>query len=748
MSRLQLFVNGQEVEGIKSEVVLTLGVNNLRDISTRNGNYTNTFEVPRTNTNRLIFGSPEIVQSGGTQVYSKLPAEQVVDGITFDGFITFQESGENFRLNFFSGNSDFNNSIKSMDLEDLEAELEYLNHDWTHNEVMFRRDAKSGIVYPNIDYGFFEKFSGSPQRTPWKWFRPAVYVNDLINAAVKKLGYKLSGACWLASTYLNRAIPCTDIVQGNTEDGGGVSYNASFPFNTYTEVSGRYIPFPTRESDELLLYTEMNIPTRGILKVYRFNAPVSATTAFKLELFGGIDQDYPRLFGVGGTIILRLDVLDKNTGAFVTSIYARIFNSSAEGTNTFIVNDIATDLSNIDLIDWENHVLVWFLKNEVYNGGVYAHDETLARVRFNNLQFTFTQYIQGSNANTIQFTSSLPSLKLGELFKAICNLEGIFTIVDENERTIKGYYYDDIRKNVGRAYDWSDLVDLSDQPKIQYRFNEYGQMNKFLYEQDEADLNIKVKPPNFESGNLLVADTNLAEVVELVKIPFGTVAIDPTFNGLYAFGKIYTGEKYTFDGTRYLLNPGASVGKFDKRMVTLTDSTAQVYTTNFVNVIRVISGNPGKVIIDNASPLFETNVIWFNNTNGNQVSGGVSINDISFTIVSRTDDELTLDDEITGTIEATSGVIVTTALSTKKSRDCTSMDWKQIIKNRYGLINDVLTRTKIVNALFRLRVNDIYNLDFSRPVYVDLFSEYFYINQIKQFKLTSQASTEVELVRI
>jgi len=50
--------------------------------------------------------------------------------------------------------------------------------------------------------------------------------------------------------------------------------------------------------------------------------------------------------------------------------------------------------------------------------------------------------------------------------------------------------------------------------------------------------------------------------------------------------------------------------------------------------------------------------------------------------------------------------------------------------------------------LFLLDLEDIVNLDFTRPVYVDYFGEYFYIESINQFKVNKRESCFVTLVRI
>lgn len=58
---------------------------------------------------------------------------------------------------------------------------------------------------------------------------------------------------------------------------------------------------------------------------------------------------------------------------------------------------------------------------------------------------------------------------------------------------------------------------------------------------------------------------------------------------------------------------------------------------------------------------------------------------------------------------------------------------------------------KLVQMLMRITAADINQLDFFKPVWIELNGQpgcYFYISMIKQFKVTSKESTEVELVKL
>lgn len=77
-----------------------------------------------------------------------------------------------------------------------------------------------------------------------------------------------------------------------------------------------------------------------------------------------------------------------------------------------------------------------------------------------------------------------------------------------------------------------------------------------------------------------------------------------------------------------------------------------------------------------------------------------------------------------------------------------ALSFDRSIFRAYNLIRSVLVNTKVVKALFLLDVQDITGLDFTIPIYVDHFGEFFYIESINQFKVNKRESCFITLVRI
>jgi hypothetical protein len=74
------------------------------------------------------------------------------------------------------------------------------------------------------------------------------------------------------------------------------------------------------------------------------------------------------------------------------------------------------------------------------------------------------------------------------------------------------------------------------------------------------------------------------------------------------------------------------------------------------------------------------------------------------------------------------------------------LNLENIIEQHYSELMSVLRKTKIANGFFDLTESDFKNLDFFKPVYVEHFGDFFYINVVPNFVNGRLAS--VELVRL
>ena len=650
---MKLILNDIEADGISGDVVMSFVSNNLKDIATRNGNYSNNFNLALTNNNKRIFESAEVLSSLSEVTYTKLTAKIIVDGLeVVNGFAVLNESGDSYDVSIFSGVTLFIDAIKEFSIESIKDSFTSLDHPWTTDEIESRRQTKENIVYPNIDYGHFE-LSNSYSAT-LDYIYPSVYAKYVIDKTLEFLDYRKVGAFWSGEVYQNLALPCYRLV-----DRGNFLSSWSREFSS-GDLSGveTYFTFDEIESDDDNQYQIINIPGIGDVGCYVFSADPD-TRSYALECSGEFKAAFHEIFSAYPIVDVELRIIDRTTGTQVGTALA-IQYGDFEPTYSF--DFVSYSLSDLNLVDFTTDVLVWWFKvtpSATKPLTTMANFETTSPLTF-SIKETLSL-----GERFVRVYDSLPEFKISDLLKSILNIEGVFLIVSDENKTLTAYYYDDIRSNKSKAYDWSDLLDLSEKPVITYRFNEYAQESTFNYQNDDKDVYL-TEDLDYGEGVLSIADTTLEKRKKVIDIPFGLCSIGTTcLNAAVpiTMARIWTGVKWIDGG----LDFSQKTDKFKNRLVQLVDSNSPIYVE---------------------------------------------------------------DDTI-------------------RSRDVVpSINFDKVIPKRYGLIQDITNKTKIVNCLFNLKVNDIYEFDFSRPVYVSYLNEYFFVNEIKQFKFNRSESTLVELIRI
>jgi len=132
-------------------IVQTLGIFSFEDISSRNGEYSNMFNLPLTNNNRRIIEYADYLPSINSAPYNAIPLQIILNGLPFkNGLIAIEEVDDTIKARFYSGNSNFYNQLKQIKLGQLDW-TEY-DHTWNLTNAVASANLNSGYIYPLIDY--------------------------------------------------------------------------------------------------------------------------------------------------------------------------------------------------------------------------------------------------------------------------------------------------------------------------------------------------------------------------------------------------------------------------------------------------------------------------------------------------------------------------------------------------------------------------------------------------------------------
>ncbi len=676
----EVFINGQLIDSIDTDIALTLSSFKIDSLGTRKGSFSNVFDLPKTNANKLLFENSELVTSVTSIPYQLNPCQIFVDGqLIVDGSAVIRETKENYRIFISAGNSDFFKLIGSLKIKDIN--LSEFDHLFNIFDVPPLRESREGFVYPNIDYGYFEFADINEPIQPVEFFAPSMYIKSIVLKGLQQIGYTLSGDLLDSVTFQNGVVLCK--YPGINLMDSTAKYRQNFVFGDLTENQSQLIGFSEKISDKSNLY---NFDNNIGQFVYQPPIEDKDNVIFNISFVGTVITNAPFTFQNTDFFIDLLVYNDQ--GQLLTTVSRSVkfenrnigfLGSYRRPANGVLIRELnfpffiqPQDTNFINLInntaDLTTLRLGWGVRTQVTS-------LDLDKIKLENIEFQIDQSPRITGTRLQQLFSIpvesevlLPQNEtVSDLLLTIANIEGIIFQVDESSKTVRTSMLDRLINQKANALDWSDKLDLTDEPEVIYTLDNFAQSNIYKFAEDDKD---PFLPKLFNQGSINVFNQNIKTQNVVFESKFASVPVSASFRGDLLIGKVFTGDKYSFDGVNFNFNEDSKTEDFKPRIAVLAESQATIQLTTL---------NPNTIN-------FEVSTL--------------------------------------------------------------SMDFERAINNNYNLIKSVLVNTKVIKALFLLDLEDITNLDFTRPVFVDYFGEYFYIESINQFKVNKRESCFVTLVRI
>jgi hypothetical protein len=192
---MRLIINGQQIELDPSVTIArTLQVNDIGSPETRQANYTNTFNIPRTSANVKTFKMLGIIGNNSNIPYQKNEAylyDETGFCLVYKGWAVINETSKDFKCNVYDGVIDFYKAIENKTLADLN--LTALAHEKTPAEVISTQDLSKPYVYVLADYNGKVK-TGShinsdylvpSVKVPWLWDKIEAFTGYQLNGIFK-----------------------------------------------------------------------------------------------------------------------------------------------------------------------------------------------------------------------------------------------------------------------------------------------------------------------------------------------------------------------------------------------------------------------------------------------------------------------------------------------------------------------------------------------------------------------------------
>ena len=704
---------------------LNYAIDDIKDFSSRNTNYSKTINVPGNANNNKVFGHIYNFTSGNNYGFSN-PNEpnvgynfdptkqancqifvnkiQVFKGVLRLLEITIQNGVIEYQCAVFGELGGFASAIgnKLLNESDIIAHftnsyeeywnVETIENSWTASGVA----SGLGIVYPLIDYGLCKKGTKD-----WhiNAFRPAFFVHELIDKIIDFSGYTYTSAFFDTPFFKSLIIPNNKanleklasnllLVSGNDLIDSGASTSAGETLSFLTIIN-------------LVLFTK-NVDNQT------FTFAGTNGTLGKIKLFGTIALSKPGTFSI---------YVYQNT----TELYVEAFTSYNDYQNFDIDWVISTSLDNADYI------------NVYATFSAFEQNVTLEP----NLSFEFVadyaQVALAEEGDYISIGNCLPKgVQQKDFFTSICRMFNL-------------YVYEDPQKT----------THLLIEPYIEF----YRKGAGFLKVNDVGELLLHGEPGD-ATGLLLLSDPIAESIDWSNKVDYSReISIKPMselnaryYDFFYTEDDDYYNEAYNKkynesygdrkEDTRYQFAEDRTEVKviFSPSVLTedINDDKLRANLFKESNGVQERKDNNIRIMIFKSVSTSNYHIKDYYSGEGSSSNGNLTAQHLSTYGYAGH-----LDDPLEPTIDINFGVpneFYFTLFNPYPTANLFNSWWDEYLAE---IINK---DSKLLSCYLYLTIQDIYSLDFSQLIYID--GALWRLNKVLDFNPSIPQTTKCELLRV
>lgn len=541
----EIYINDELIEISNPKVIgLTFQVGSIFNIETRSGHLTNKFKVPFTVTNNRILGNLRNINSENNLPYQRNRAKIVQNGIEIipNGYAIIDSSNSGYDITIYSNNASFFNLIKDNNIKDLDLSDCSHNFDVTDITGSFANTDK--FIYPVVDWGKGEDFLFDGATQEATAFMPCLFVKDLMERSASEVGYSITGD--FADSVDFESILITPNSWGLTsQQVAALSGQAKTPTQTpiVTNIAGgvgfvdTVIPVTFNSVDNVLIVGQTFTPTEEFHGRLNCNLLLHATVPATAQQF--------------------LKTVLKKDGVAIAgdTFYAMVDNSLTYRLYWGIGVDVLFEVGAVYTCE--------YVLRSTQTVGAYNVSYFPTLGEFNIYAYKYIPY--GFPVDV----STLYDKKISDLWRDIITMCCLIIQVNDNTKQVELNYLDSIITNKNVAKDWSNKVDTSKIPNVNYIIDGYAQRNLLTCSADEDvnELNIgayiNVNNENLELEKTIVTTTN-AYVQEGLRNGGKITPLVPIKEGLLnSFSKKKNRYLYLNKETDYLAIQNVTTSEFE-----------------------------------------------------------------------------------------------------------------------------------------------------------------------------------------
>ncbi len=490
---VELYINGKLVDLGDADFQVDYAVAKIGDLTQATGARSTSFDLPKTANNRLIFDNPSEVNGTSLKPYSRIPCMMFVDGIDQQLlFAVLTSTKDVYSVNLYGVNVDFFKLI-----DGKLTDIDFSEYDYYHtltNYVATRTDL-------NICKSISKNFASPSAITigDVRYLPPSLGYEFALEKICEAQGYTLNNQTKAVYGYPNQLMllpTCKEWLR----DLNGKKYECEFYGDT-TLIPG------VASTNRILLLDKIS----GDDKYFDSNA-LASWNGLSFLLNDVIEVDYDITVTIDVTIPADFTIVVNSIGINNLIPFANI----VVGTNTFNYTGTAT-LTPSGIYS-ANDI---FIEVSMVFGGSYTG--MTGRVKISNVEVITPTAVDPTPSTFLSrqycaIGGIIPDVKQSDLLKTYLNLTGSIVQVDNGLKQVTILPFQSIVNNIANSVDWSNKLDLTEEPEITYLADGYGQTNTFKWKYDELiDPN---ETATFADGSFSINDQSLEDIVDLVEIDF------------------------------------------------------------------------------------------------------------------------------------------------------------------------------------------------------------------------------------
>jgi hypothetical protein len=682
--RTEIYIENQQLDLYKDiSAEFTYNIDDVKDFSSRNTNFSKTIVIPGNATNNKLFG--HIFEFGNSNFYNPT-ADNVgynfnaaksaacvvyVDKIQiFKGIIRLLEiiidnGSIEYECAVFGELGGFVSAIANGKIEDLDFSA--YNHVWNVTNITnsWNQVDGSGYFYPLIDYG---QVSVSKKDWQYKAFRPALFVREYIDKIITGAGYTWESSFFNTNLFKRLVIP------NNQKDLSAYSTTAfksdvlpKFDTTDYYAAAGSNIKLEYPSPSIAGSFTASLSNTRF---TYTGASTISITVTATLN--GSYEDSAETMYFV----VRKNGTTDIATSPSVENLYDS-FDFTFSGTGTFATNDYFE--------------VIAIRQNNALDYRIFINSGNI------ELNTDVTQAVVLNRNELIQINKTIPrGVFQKDFFSSIVKMFNLYVTesTDKTKHLIISPYIDYYDFN--DTIDWSLKIDRSKPFRLKPMSELNGRFFEYKYKQDADFYNENYFKKYNEGYGDFIEDTG------------------------YEFANERQTAEIIFAATPLIIHAGDDKvhSIILKRSNTQSNNPSEDKMDSVIRILQVkkITGVASYKIEDGNSNLLNTTTYGY---------GGH------------------LNDPYTPTADINFGApkeIYFTLSNPYPSANLFNGYWGDYVAE----ISD--KDSKLLTCNVRLTDADIYNLDFSRPIWID--GTLWRLNKVMDYNPMVEDTTKCEFIKV